>query len=326
MFEIIAAVIAAVGSIISANKSANAQKQANQQQAEYNMAAYNQQRKDALSDFTMQNDYNSPTAQMARLRQAGINPMYAAGNLSTQTATVRSSDMQAYNPKPVDYSGVVNGIAGGAQSALLSYYDIKVKEAQLDNLKAQNTVQVEDAALKKMQAKTLEAGLPNIERTGLNIDTDIATKRFNLGQNQQLAPYNLEAAQLNNERTKQGMQIQLMENERAAAMNSSNLREAAARVVSMRIDNLYKMKQTAQVEQQITNLKKALETMDKDQTLKQLDIDMKSNGVQPHDNFFLRLLSRLISGYSGSDAGFDDGKPLDTADFKKRFKFMKERR
>lgn len=41
---------------------------------------YDRQRQDNLADWTMQNEYNSPTSQMARLREAGLNPNLVYGN------------------------------------------------------------------------------------------------------------------------------------------------------------------------------------------------------------------------------------------------------
>lgn len=303
MFEVIAAVVAAIGGIIAANKKASADKAANEQQMQYNQQMYGMQRADALKDYAMQNDYNSPTSQMARLRAAGINPMYATGNLSTQTATVRSTDAQSYNPRPVDYSGVVQGITGGAQSALLSYYDVKQKEAALDNLKAQNTVQLEDAMLKRMQAKAIAANLPNIEKQGTNLDIDVAGKVFRLGQDQRLADTNFQIQEQELRRRQQENEITLQRNEREAAYNSMSLREAAQRIISMRIDNMYKGQQTAESKARVEQMKKAMETMDKDQQLKQLDIDLKEKGIQPTDNVFMRILSRIVDAFSSAPEG-----------------------
>lgn len=49
---------------------------------------YNKQRDDAIAAWNMQNDYNSPTAQMARLKAAGLNPMlvYGSGDVTGNTS------------------------------------------------------------------------------------------------------------------------------------------------------------------------------------------------------------------------------------------------
>lgn len=51
---------------------------------------YNRQRTDALADWNMQNQYNSPAAQMQRYKDAGLNPHLIYGQTNTAPA-VRSS-------------------------------------------------------------------------------------------------------------------------------------------------------------------------------------------------------------------------------------------
>lgn len=47
-------------------------------------SAYKQQKSDALANWNLQNQYNSPVEQMKRLREAGLNPMlvYGSGNVT----------------------------------------------------------------------------------------------------------------------------------------------------------------------------------------------------------------------------------------------------
>ena len=53
----------------------------NAAQRKWNEAMYNRQRQDALADWARTNEYNSPLAQMQRLREAGLNPhlIYGGG-------------------------------------------------------------------------------------------------------------------------------------------------------------------------------------------------------------------------------------------------------
>jgi len=46
----------------------------NQAQIKANKEAYERQRADSLADWNMQNKYNSPSQQMQRFKEAGLNP------------------------------------------------------------------------------------------------------------------------------------------------------------------------------------------------------------------------------------------------------------
>ena len=59
---------------------------------------YNRQRTDALADWNMQNQYNSPKSQMARYKEAGLSPHLIYGQQTT-APSVRSSS--ADTPKYV---------------------------------------------------------------------------------------------------------------------------------------------------------------------------------------------------------------------------------
>lgn len=56
-------------------------------QYQYNKKLAEQQNQYNIDMWNMQNEYNSPTAQMARLKDAGLNPNLAYGNVSTGNAT-----------------------------------------------------------------------------------------------------------------------------------------------------------------------------------------------------------------------------------------------
>jgi len=101
-----------------------------------------QQRKWAVDDRNMQNAYNHPSAQMARLREANLNPALMYGDSSAggvAASSPRSVDSPSYKPETPDFSQ-----AGG----LSAYMSTKIQQAQLDNLRTQNTVLLNDAALK----------------------------------------------------------------------------------------------------------------------------------------------------------------------------------
>lgn len=100
------------GSQLSANK---ANYQIAQMNNKYNYLMMLKQMEYNQNMWKKQNEYNSPTAQMARLREAGINPYMALGLMSSGQAqsaggvnppTAQGAHMEAFQP---DFSGI--GIA-----------------------------------------------------------------------------------------------------------------------------------------------------------------------------------------------------------------------
>ena len=61
---------------------------------------YKTQRADALADFHMQNAYNSPSAQMARYKDAGLNPNLIYGEMTTAQPVRQSSPQSAQADAP----------------------------------------------------------------------------------------------------------------------------------------------------------------------------------------------------------------------------------
>lgn len=117
-------------------------------------------RKWALQDWNRQNEYNHPSAQMARLREAGLNPnlIYGSGTQAATGMASRGANPAQFQPQSFEIgSGISQAVSGG----LGAYYDTQVKEAQIDNLRQQNTLIINQAALAAQ--KSLES-ITNIEQ------------------------------------------------------------------------------------------------------------------------------------------------------------------
>lgn len=96
-------------------------KRTNQRQQDFNSQLYDRQRADALADYERNNAYNSPSQQMQRFKEAGLNPNLVYGQMQN-AAPVRSTDAKApdFVAPRIDTSQVGN--------ILGSYYDIKQKD------------------------------------------------------------------------------------------------------------------------------------------------------------------------------------------------------
>lgn len=127
-----------LGSVINAGSQLGT----NSSQLSYAREMYDKQRADALADWNMQNQYNSPKEQMARFKEAGLNPNLIYGQMSN-SPVVRSSSPQSYNPTAPQVD-----LTRPAGMALDAYYDTQLKAAQINNLKEQNELLKQDGLIK----------------------------------------------------------------------------------------------------------------------------------------------------------------------------------
>lgn len=206
---------------------------------------------------------------MRRLKEAGLNPnlVYGNGADATSQGPVRSSDTGSWRPESTHFD------TSTVAQSLASIYDIELKQAQTDNLKAQNTVAVQNAALIGAQtAKTVQ---------------DTRSSEFSLSQAEALKETSLEAAKEQLRKTKIENYVNLSANERAAALNASSLQKAAEEILTLRAQRSNTIIDRERLQQ-------AIEGLRNDNTLKQLDIDLKKKGLQPSDELWQRMLSRML--------------------------------
>lgn len=316
-----AAIIGAGINAVVGGANAYAQGKMNKRSLRYNEELYAKSRRDSLADWAMQNEYNSPAAQMQRYRDAGLNPMLIYGQ-SNEGATVRSPDSQSWNPRAPQMEFDASSVMG-------AYMDTRIKEAQTDNLRAANTVSVQQAAL--LAAQTA------------NTAQQTSRSQFELGLAQELRETSLEAAKANLRKTTAETDIMFNQDQRNAAMTSSNLKEAVQRIarmqqeiISSKIQNTLTRAQTvqtgaatdntraataqtrAQTEKtnvEIQNLKMEknrinaiLRNLDKDSQLKQLDINLKKDGIQPTDPAWMRTITQYFEqhGISPNKTQYND--------------------
>lgn len=107
-----------------------------------NRKAQERARKANIEFWQMQNEYNSPTAQMQRLQEAGLNP-----NLVYGTGVNAAGNADKIAPAQAEKYSFENPLRN-----ITNFADVKLRTAQTDNLRTQNTVLHQDAALKASQA------------------------------------------------------------------------------------------------------------------------------------------------------------------------------
>lgn len=128
----------AVGGMLSQNSQSNLDRA----QANANLDAQNKANRDLaqmtneqnLARWRMENEYNSPSSQMARYKLAGLNPnlIYGQSNTSGGIPAFQAPTQSADRKAP-DISLPQLGSLG---SVLPAFQDMELKRAQIDNVKA----------------------------------------------------------------------------------------------------------------------------------------------------------------------------------------------
>jgi hypothetical protein len=119
----------------------------------WNQRMVNEQREYDLANWNRVNEYNSPQAQMARFKEAGLNPhlIYGRGSAGLAPA-ISSPDVKPYNVPQM--KSVTQGM-----NAFGDMYQFRQLQAQTDNIKEQTNVAKQEALLKAAQtAETLIRG------------------------------------------------------------------------------------------------------------------------------------------------------------------------
>lgn len=181
----IGAIIGGLGSFAGSMIGANAQRRANIQNMQ--LAKYQNNWQTAENEkayarsvemWNMQNQYNSPTAQMSRLRQAGLNPNLVYGSGVTGNS---AGSAPQYQPAKIQRATMepYRGWNLGLSDAASMYMAMRQNKAQVENMEAQNK-------LIKEQARTEGIRQGNIAmataRSGFDLDLARELKDVSVGR------------------------------------------------------------------------------------------------------------------------------------------------
>lgn len=144
---------ASVYSQVQTNKNIDkqlaAQQKENNATREYNLNLARQQNQWNIEQWNRENAYNTPAAQIERMKQAGLNVDMAYGQGALQNASASSPQMTSGAPAtPVDWSAL-----GGKRTigdALASSLSNEMARAQIDAVKADTKKTLADAGLSEI--------------------------------------------------------------------------------------------------------------------------------------------------------------------------------
>jgi len=237
-----------------------------QNRANRELAQYQYDRE--LDMWNRMNEYNSPLSQMGRYQAAGLNPnlIYGSGSASAGNATQLpkyQAPQLSYNFNPAEQ--IMNSIS--------QYQDFQVRQAQIDNVKAQT---------ENTRARTVSEGyVPELKKLGID------TGKFDLGRRAQLAPYQLESQKSATKSAKYQVYQGLIKT------RTMGLQEQEAYLRNSYLANKVDQQQ---IDKELKEARLLFEKYRNDWT---------KMGITSSDNIFLRMLVRM-----GNEAGFSSFESL----------------
>lgn len=161
------------------------QKKQNALDRQFTLDMYQRQYQDNLNLWNMQNDYNSPAAQMQRYSDAGLNPHLIYGQ-TNESPTIKSPEPKQFTQPAGLISGLDTMFSGYAQLK-----NVDNLQAQTNNLKKAWDVMNADEMLKLIKAKNdeVDLGIKNeirdliVEQTKVALEKQKADTQFTLDSN-----------------------------------------------------------------------------------------------------------------------------------------------
>ncbi|AXH76292.1 MAG: DNA pilot protein [Microviridae sp.] len=260
---------AAVGGVINSIS----QGRQNKKNRAFSEKMYDKQKVDNISFWSQQNDYNSPKAQMARFKEAGLNPnlIYGQGN-SGNAGAISTPDVQAAPGRSPEWGNAITAAAGGFVN---QFYDLAIKQAQTNNLQAQNEVIKQDAMLRGVQT-----------RRG----------QFDLDFESELRPISAESRAEKLRQMKVGTDNSIQENIRRAIQSSTSVAEAAERILNMKQQRSNMGVDQLRMKLDMNRMQEQIRLMQKDGKLKDLEIGLRKQGINPQDPQWTRIVGQALSG------------------------------
>jgi hypothetical protein len=264
------------GQLASQGINALVQSGMNKKTREWNEKMYGMQRQHSLQDWQMQNAYNSPEQQMARLKAAGLNPhLIYGGGPGNVSQPVRSTDTKSWNPTAPQFD-----LGGAAKSALFGAVDLELKNIQRDRI-------AELTQVARQQA------LNQASQTAKNVQ-ETAKSKFQLDQANALQSYVLEAARLGVKQQEANISSTLTNTQRTtqqivteALMQQPNLKLALADIDQRRAN-------IAKTEEERYNIRQDTRNKERAGILQQIEIDLREKGINPNDPMYMRVLGQAI--------------------------------
>lgn len=291
---------------IAFQREANAQniafqREANNQNFAFQREMYDRTRQDALADFNMQNQYNSPAAQMQRFKDAGLSPHLIYGQTNTaqavRTGTLGSPSAKAPN---VTAPQVDNRLLSQGLS-LEPYFNAMAQQVSIDNTKAATDKLKVDSILSQMKSLTEVYNAMGKKNTALKISLE-----HEILANSKLMKAEREG--LINSKMKSDIQFTDDENKRKEAKLSIDRALANGQLKLMKEQILKSASERNKNQYEIKRIESALESENLKRKLMNIEIEVRKMGMNPNDPFWQKILGNVMQ--QAADAVGLDVNPL----------------
>lgn len=262
---------AAAGSANIADTAINAvlQSKTNKASRRYATYMYDRQRADALADWNMQNQYNSPQSIMGRYKAAGLNPNLIYDQ-SPQSPSVRSSNAESWRPEAprVDLS-----------SGILGYYQSMLAQTQMDTMK---TTQAVNAARERQIAadtllKGFQAGL--IKQKWASAAFELGFQKSIVGVRSDTLSANLDLLKAKKDQVVTNTFYQMHEDIRRAMLSKATFAEKMQHVALMVAQEAATKEGTGLTQDQREKIVYEINNLYRDGQIKEAEIILKNGEV-----------------------------------------------
>lgn len=198
-----------------------------------------------IDAWNMQNQYNSPRAQMARLRDAGINPDLYYGGTSGLSAS-NSPTMSGGTPiSPADYT--LGGNRKTIGDTIANSLNMSLVKAQVDNLKADSAKKssekegiditnktIFDSNIAQIKSTLSQAGFNEAQTNKVTYEIQSIQKSIEVAS-QQISLWQAQISNMSVQQAQNWLSLQIQKNVSDAQIKelcqSANLKEAQAKEI-----------------------------------------------------------------------------------------------
>jgi len=252
----------------------------NRQNQKFSEKMYSRQYKDTVDFWGMQNEYNSPAAQMRRFEEAGLNPnlVYGQGN-SGNASSLSTPDVVPVNRREPRIEGGRPDVLG----VLLGQADLRIKNAQAKNLETQTDLILADIATRNL----------GLEQKGFNL-------QFDKDMRDTQSDFRREALR----KLRNDTDVSIAENVRREIANSQSVQESVERIKTMVEQRKGMPLDRAKTAAETRNIIRAFDLMQQDGIIKELDIELKRIGLNPGSPWYATVVGRIFSDGITGKSGF----------------------
>lgn len=255
---------------------------ANRRNRKYANEVYDKTKADNLAFWNAQNAYNTPAAQMQRFKDAGLNPNLIYGSSGDNSA----GNIQSPEAQSLDFKAPQIHAGSNILSSALAAADLKIKNAQANNLNIQSETLRQDAILRALQ----------VEKEGV----DIRRAGFDLAFLGDTRLANMDFLSESVRQKRIGTDLAVNADARAAIQTAATVSEAAERTLNLIASRPGIILQRGHTRADTERIRQNIQLMLKDGRLRDFEIKLSESNVTKSDPLWMRMILDFLTGGSTS--------------------------